>query len=331
MPATPQRWFLVHAPPDLVEAIDLAVRKPAARERVVRDLAAFGLAHQRAAAISERIAGDVRKRPQARDNPPFAFAAGNLPYLVAATDPHAISAAIATIRTLASETDLQAFFVAEAERLGLQVRKPDPAIAPPPPALVEAYVRGALVRIAAGAPPSGLRRFFAPRPPGALAADAGAALAELLGRLGPTWSEGRGRWLGALIGAAPPDAAHDESLVAGIPIEPAQLRAIFGAPDPAAAPARALRDLLVPSPSLGRRLRAPSATLLPLVSHEPIARQLGEGWDVLAPHAARWFLSEDLADWRRLLLAALHTEHARGEPLLEARDVFRYGYRWPAL
>jgi hypothetical protein len=331
VPPTPHRYFLVHAPADRIEAIDRAVRQPAQRERIVRELAAAGLPHQRAAALSERVAGDVRKRPQARDNPPFAFAAGNLPYLLAATDPHAIAVALDHVRSLGTEADLLAFFAAEAERLGLQVRKPDPAIAPPQPALFEAYVREQIDRIAAGAPPAGLRRLFAARPALPAAQAAGAALAELLGRLGPTWSEGRGRWLGALIRTAP-DAVHDEGLLAGMPIDPAELRTIFGMPDPASAPARALRAALLPAPAITKALHgASTSTLLPAEHHEAIARELGEGWEALGPHAARWFLSEDLGDWRRLLLAALHTAHGRDEPLLEARDVYRYGYRWPAV
>lgn len=328
MPAAPHRFFLVHAKATFVEAIDRAVRRPADRTRIARELAAAGLPHQRAAAISERVVDDVRKRPQARDNPLFGFAAGNLPYLVAATDPHGIAAALETVRTLEGERDLLGFFSAQAERLGLQVRKPDPAIAPPSLDGLAGYVGAQLERIAASGPASGLRRLFSRRP---VSADAGAALAALLGRLGPTWSEGRGRWLGTLVDARP-DAAHDEGLVAGLPIDPAELRGIFGLPDPASPAAEALRPLLVRAPALTARVHGGAAsTLLPPERHEAIARQLGEGWETLGPHAARWFLSEDLGDWRRLLLAALHVAHARGEPLLEAPDVFRYGYRWPAL
>lgn len=331
MPAAPHRFFLVHAPPDVVDAIDRAVRRPGDRPRIARELAGRALPHQRAAAISERVVGDVRKRPQARDNAVFGFAAGNLPYLVAAPDPHGIAAQLEKLAALATEADLLAFFAAQAERLGLSVRKPDPAIAPPTLAQLEAYVGERLARIAAGAMPRGWRSWFSQPPAPAAVADAGAALAELLGRIGPTWSEGRGRWLGTLVAPAP-GAEHDERLVAGLPIDPAELRAIFGAPDPASPAAAALRGLLVPAPALAPAVRAgATSTLLPASGHEGIARMLGEGWDLLGPHAARWFLSEDLDDWRRLLLAALHVAHGRGEPLLEAPEVFRYGYRWPAL
>ncbi len=324
---SPPRFFLVQAAPSVVEAIDRGRRDPAAGARV---LASLALQHQRVAAASERVVDDVRKRPQARDNARFGFAAGNLPYLIAAPDPHGIAEALRTVETLHEEAALEAFFTAQAEKLGLQVRRLDPAIRAPGEAELRSWMEQRLALVAAGAAPGPLARLLGKTPDDAAVRAAAHAAAEILGRIGPVWSEGRGRWLGALAGGVP-DAARDAALLASYEIDPAEVRAAFGAPDPQAPVLAALRALVERAPRLGSLAAGPESLLLPAGNAEGIARLLTERWNELGPQAVRFFLTEELDDWRRVILAALHAAHESGVPLLEARDVFRYGYRWPPL
>lgn len=317
----PRRAFLVLADQPLLESIVAGASQPHRIPTLARELARRALPHQRAAAVSERVIGDVRKRPQARDNQRFGFAAGNLPYLLAAQDPDALASGIRAIAGMESESELEALFTAEGEKLGVHARSLDRATyAAPHEEALAAHFAAELQLLARATRRAGLlSRLF--RPP-EFAPEALEIAGRILGRVGPAFAEGRDRSLAVLASTQPPTPAYDTELTEPLELPGEAVRLHFGPVDPASPIAASLRALAARAFGNERaHVAAPAA----------LDQLLGDRWPELQGHARRWFLSDELEDWRLVVRTAARVASDRDTGLIESDRVFRWGYRWPPL
>ncbi|NUP04658.1 MAG: hypothetical protein HOW73_01190 [Polyangiaceae bacterium] len=336
-----QRVFLVRMQREALASAANAIRGTSAdRRRLAVQLAAESAVHLRRVTVSERIGTAAEQTGRVPDA--WGFARYCMPYLLASTLAKDICADLDALDPLRTPSELEAFFVAQAARLGMRVDKIDrEAFIEPSAELVESWIAAQLDQAAA------LREKALRGTPEEVADYAVSTwiwLGRLFARTQPCFWQGRNRWLG---GAAFPDEFSLETTVMTVGgSEPrtdlSPLVSTLQAQTRSQLASRTVYDLrpllsstadLTPSIAIDGWAEAlPRSGGGNLASGAVTSDKLSQLVGVLLRGQTRGDLPyADGHEWAEIVIAASLTAQRVNAHLVEADDAIYGAYRWPAI